>query len=119
MICGGYTRMVNKYNSGMISVIIPNYNNEQLWEIAKIMAKKQDFQIAEHCKEVLEEYVNLLRREENYGNAREVRKLLQAAMEEYGLAGKQGRVLDESCFQKAISFLDKKLIKKNTFGFCV
>lgn len=29
IIYGGYTKMVNKYNSGMISVIIPNYNNEK------------------------------------------------------------------------------------------
>lgn len=101
------------------TILFENYSNEQLWEIAKVMAKKYDFEIADDCKGSLEEYMDDLRTSENYGNARDVRKLLQAAMEEYGLAEKQGNKLDVSCFQKAIKFLEKKKLKKNTFGFSV
>lgn len=99
------------------TILFENYSNEQLWEIAKVMAKKYDFEIADNCKAVLEEYMDGLRSNENYGNARDIRKLLQAVMEEYGLAGKQENVLDLSCFRKAIKFLEKKSSKKNSFGF--
>ena len=83
------------------------------------MAKKYDFQIAENCREILGEYMDCLSKNENYGNARDIRKLLQATMEEYGLAGKNGNVLDIVCFQKAIAFLEKKKPKKTSFGFSI
>ena len=101
------------------TISFENYSKEQLWEIAKVMAKKYDFQIADDCKEILEEYMDVLSKNENYGNARDVRKLLQTVMEEYGLSGKHENVLDLSCFQKAIKFLEKKKPKKNSFGFSI
>lgn len=101
------------------TISFENYSKEQLWEIAKVMAKKYEFEIAEECKDILEEYLEKLSKNENYGNAREVRKLLQAVMEEYGLAGKKGNILDLSCFQRAIKFLEKKKTKKNSFGFSI
>lgn len=101
------------------TISFENYSKEQLWEIAKVMAKKYEFEIAEECKDILEEYMEKLSKNENYGNAREVRKLLQTVMEEYGLAGKKGNILDLSCFQMAIKFLEKKKTKKNSFGFSI
>ena len=101
------------------TILFENYSKEQLWEIAKVMAKKYEFEIAEDCKDILEEYMDELSKNENYGNARDVRKLLQAVMEEYGLAGKKGNILDLSCFQKAVKFLEKKKTKKNNFGFSI
>lgn len=101
------------------TISFENYSKEQLWEIAKVMAKKYEFEIAEECKDILEEYLEKLSKNENYGNAREVRKLLQTVMEEYGLAGKKGNILDLSCFQMAIKFLEKKKTKKNSFGFSI
>lgn len=101
------------------TILFENYSKEQLWEIAKVMAKKYDFQIAENCKDVFGKYIEGLQKNENYGNARDIRKLLQAVMEEYGLTGKNGNVLDIVCFQKAIAFLEKKKPKKTSFGFSI
>ena len=84
------------------TISFENYDKEQLWEIAKVMAKKYDFEIAEDCKEIMEEYLEELSRNANYGNAREVRKLLQTVMEEYGLSEKTEKVLDLSCFSRAV-----------------
>lgn len=101
------------------TILFENYNNEELWEIAKVMAKKYKFEIAKECRNIFEVYIDDLRKTENYGNAREVRKLLQAVMEEYGLNKKTDYILDEVCFQNAIQFLDCKTSKKTTFGFCI
>lgn len=101
------------------TILFENYNNEELWEIAKVMAKKYEFEIAEECRDIFEVYIDDLRKTENYGNARDVRKLLQAVMEEYGLNKKTDYILDEVCFQDAIQFLNCKTSKKNTFGFCI
>lgn len=101
------------------TILFENYNNEELWEIAKVMAKKYEFEIAEECRDIFEVYMDDLRKTENYGNARDVRKLLQAVMEEYGLYKKTDYILDEVCFQNAIQFLDCKTSKKNKFGFCI
>lgn len=100
------------------TILFENYDNDELWEIAKVMAKKYEFEIAGECKEILERYMEELRKNENYGNARDVRKLLQAAMEEYGLSEKTDYLLDTVCFQNAIQFLEQKPPKKVTFGFC-
>ena len=99
------------------TILFENYNNEELWEIAKVMAKKYEFEIADECKEILEMYMEELRKNENYGNARDVRKLLQTVMEEYGLSEMQNHILDSACLQNAIKFLAQKVPKKKSFGF--
>lgn len=101
------------------TILFENYSNEELWEIAKVMAKKYEFEIAEECRDIFEVYMDDLRKTENYGNARDVRKLLQAVMEEYGLSEKTDYILDAVCFQNAIKFLEHKQPKKTAFGFCV
>ena len=107
--------------SSRIYKVIPfeTYNNEEMWEIARVMAKGMGFEIEEECKKMLEQYLDKIREQKDFGNAREVRKLLQAVVEEYGLMERdmKKKELNEQCFEKAIKFLNQKESSQNSFGF--
>ena len=62
-----------------------DYSNEELWCILKYMSEGYGVKLDEGCRIPMEEYIEKIRREESFANAREVRKLLETSMEEYGL----------------------------------
>jgi len=60
------------------------YTNEELWEIIKLMAADQHYRIEDCAKDIVFKYIEALRKakKDEFGNAREMRKLLQTAQEE-------------------------------------
>lgn len=64
------------------AVAFPDYSNEELFEIAKAMSKKQGYSLALDCMECFTDYLNQLRKskKEDFGNAREARKIVEKAI---------------------------------------
>lgn len=61
-----------------------SYTDEELWEILRYMAADQHYTIDDNAKELVFKYIEALKNsaKEEFGNAREMRKLFQTAQEE-------------------------------------
>ena len=92
VVVAGYEEDMNKflrYNPGLPSrfsntITLPGYTNDELLEITKRMAAKQDFGIEQAAFPIITLHMDAfrkVRREANvpFGNAREAENLLQAA----------------------------------------
>lgn len=85
VIMAGYTDEMEellKTNPGFNSRIqfkidFPDYTEEELYEIFKQLAKKEKYKISPNIKRTLLEYFKMVKRKENFGNAREVRNLFE------------------------------------------
>ena len=101
-------------------VDFPDYSIEELWSILQFMSIDEHYVIEDSVRPVLEEYVGIVQKSspESFGNARDVRKLFNAAVNQLAL----GDFDEESCdvllashFSKASSEL---LNKKAKFSIC-
>ncbi|MEU3273979.1 right-handed parallel beta-helix repeat-containing protein [Saccharomonospora sp. NPDC006951] len=85
VIVAGYTGEMRKFldaNPGLASrfgktLEFENYTPDQLVEIAKHVAKGADYELADNVELALLEWFSQIERDENFGNAREARKLLE------------------------------------------
>lgn len=70
-----------------ISAVInfPAYTSEELWKIFLKLAEDRQASVAAAGKTAFLSYILPLMKESGFGNGRECRKLLEAAMDEYGL----------------------------------
>lgn len=76
-------------------VQFPDYSEEELWSILRFMANTDHFIVEDSVRSVFLEYVCALKSSspESFGNARDVRKLFNAAVNELAL----GEFDEESC----------------------
>lgn len=85
VILAGYTNEMEellKVNPGFESRIqfkleFPDYTTEELYEIFKLMAKNEKYKLANNLKEVLTNYFEKAKKEENFANARCARNLFE------------------------------------------
>lgn len=103
VIFAGYTEKMQEFldqNEGLKSRIsfhlnFPDYTSDELTDILKLMSEKREYHIDEdaisYCREIFEKAV----REENYGNGRFVRNLLEQA-----IIRQSSRVMEESAGRK-------------------
>ncbi|NIJ14482.1 hypothetical protein FHU38_004883 [Saccharomonospora amisosensis] len=85
VIVAGYTGEMRTFldaNPGLASrfgktLEFENYSPEQLVRIAVHLAKNADYQLGDNVEIALLEWFSQLERDENFGNAREARKLLE------------------------------------------
>lgn len=89
-----------------------DYQDEELIKILQVMAKTYGFALEEGCDIALLDYLHSICRRKNYGNAREVRKLLETAIEEFGLEDGTGSEEREAAPEKAVSCEDGKAHRK-------
>lgn len=106
--------------SSRISQILEfsSYSEDELYEIMEGMAKEYGFILEKACKEEMISYIRLIRDREDFGNAREVRKLLEATIEECGmrLMGQSTELLSAQDMKKARAYLYREE-KTKTIGF--
>jgi len=103
VIFAGYTEKMQEFldqNEGLKSRIsfhlnFPDYTSDELTDILKLMSEKREYHIDEdaisYCRDIFERAV----REENYGNGRFVRNLLEQA-----IIRQSSRVMEESAGRK-------------------
>lgn len=85
VILAGYTDEMNdllKSNPGFDSRIqfkidFPDYTDDELYEIFKLMAKAEDYKISPNVKNILIEIFQKERKQETFANARTVRNLFE------------------------------------------
>lgn len=88
VILAGYTEEMNELlnsNSGIKSritdtITFEDYSTEELFQIADKMASKKNYQLTEDGKKAFEYLINAKRVDKKFGNAREVRNLLDKAI---------------------------------------
>ncbi len=84
VILAGYEKEMDKFfgaNPGMASRVahhidFPDYDNEELIQIADRMLVTMQYQLSEGAKEALSEYISLRRQRPNFSNARSIRNAL-------------------------------------------
>ena len=84
VILAGYEKEMGKFfgaNPGMASRVahhidFPDYNDEELIQIADKMLVTMQYQMSEGAKEALGEYISLRRQRPNFSNARSIRNAL-------------------------------------------
>lgn len=62
-----------------------DYTTDELWKIAQQMLAVQGYQIAKTCQKYFREYIEARRKEPNFGNAREARKLTEVCVRMVGV----------------------------------
>jgi len=87
VIAAGYGELMKTFidaNPGLKSrfnkyIEFSDYNGEQLFNIFRIFCNENDYRICENAKQTLREYFDKLyqNRDENFGNARDVRNLFE------------------------------------------
>lgn len=105
-----------------------SYTDEELWEILKLMAANQHYSIDQNSREIVLRYIETLKmsKKEEFGNAREMRKLLQMAQEEMALrlfSDRRKSIKEEITsddIKKAVNILIKRIPKKRqAIGFSI
>ena len=108
--------------SSRISQVLsfPEYSMEELCRIAQVMISEFGFQVETEGMEIVNCYLNQIKDGKNFGNAREVRKLVETAVEEWALRQQSSpeRCLIESDFRHAMTYLLGQRENKR-FGFAV
>ena len=66
-------------------VVFENYSEAELWEIFKGMAEMYGFNVSNKARKSMCEYIEKIKNTSSFANAREVRKLVETSIEEYGL----------------------------------
>lgn len=103
-------------------VCFEDYGQEELYEIMNLLAKDYGVKLDENCRIAMEEYIDKIRGSAGFANGREVRKLLECSMEEYGLrddSGKSEWILKEDVSNAAKFLLKQREIvpKRKNIGF--
>ena len=90
VIVAGYTQLMDRFlhaNPGLESrfnkyFYFEDYNGEQLMEIFCSMCRKNGYTLSDESRKYAEEYFKTLyeERDENFGNARDVRNLFERAV---------------------------------------
>ena len=117
VIFAGYTEKMQEFldqNEGLKSRIsfhlnFPDYTSDELTDILKLMSEKREYHIDEdaisYCRDIFERAV----REENYGNGRFVRNLLEQA-----IIRQSSRVMEEAAGRK-LSKEEICILKRSDF----
>lgn len=95
------------------------YTDDELWEIFKLMAADRHHTVEDAAKEIVLGYIEALKKakKEEFGNAREMRKLLQTAHEEVAIRLMNGKsnsgyeLITCDDIKKAVSGLKKGISK--------
>jgi len=113
----GFTSRITKI------VSFPDYSTKELWSILQFMGTNEHYVIEDNVRPILEEYIGALQKNspESFGNARDVRKLFNAAVNQLALDDfdeESCDVLLASHFSKAVNeLMDKK--SKFSIGFSI
>ena len=108
-------------------VVFEDYTNEELVKIAHYMAEKQGYKLSPKSNSSITAYIDRLRKrlKNNYGNAREIRKLIETAIKKHAVkdyltkaAKKANPTLSTNDVNEAIASLEKNVeAPKQTLGF--
>ena len=99
-------------------VAFPDYTDAELGEILENMAENYGIKLGIGCEEQMKDYITAIREREDYANAREVRKLLETAIEEYALEGsRDGKITPEQIFRAGQRLRGERREEKNRIGF--
>ena len=73
--------------SSRISQVVhfADYTTDELWKIAQQMLVAQGYQMAKTCQKYFRDYIEERKKSTYFGNAREVRKLMEACVRMVGL----------------------------------
>ena len=130
VIFGMYEQEAEKFlnlDAGLTSRIsrmveFKDYSNKELQDICSYMAKTNGYNLEKAAIEPLMDYVASLKKSKNYGNAREIRKVMESAIIAHSvrIMAKDTRkkdVLTVDDVKKGIERLRKTPKNKNNFGF--
>ena len=130
VIFGMYEQEAEKFlnlDAGLTSRIsrmveFKDYSNKELQNICSYMAKTSGYTLEQAAIEPLMDYVASLRKSKNYGNAREVRKVMESAIIAHSVrimtkGTRKKDVLTVDDVKKGIERLRKTPKNKNNFGF--
>lgn len=99
-------------------VFFPDYTDEELENILDKMAADYGMEPEAGCGEQLKEYITAIRERADYANAREVRKLLETAVEEYAMEGsRDGKITPEQILRAGQRLRAERKSEKNRIGF--
>lgn len=120
-----------KLDDGLASRIakmvhFPDYTPEQLYEIANHMLKEKGYGMSEAAQEICLEYFKKNSINKNFGNARAVRKLVEAIVVEISIRhmteiekGKKSNLVSEVDVQRGIADIKSDVMSlKRSIGFC-
>ena len=131
VILAGYTEEMYellKSNPGFESRIqfkvqFPDYTEEELYEIFKLMAKEEGYKLSGQIKDAIVKYFEYDKKKENFANAREVRNLFEKVEFEQAdrvIRNEENERLIKKCdVENAINKMDKIEIKPSKIGFCM
>ena len=130
VIFGMYEQEAEKFlnlDAGLTSRIsrmveFKDYSNKELQDICSYMAKTSGYTLEQAAIEPLMDYVASLRKSKNYGNAREVRKVMESAIIAHSVrimtkGTRKKDVLTADDVKKGIERLRKTPKNKTNFGF--
>lgn len=101
-------------------VVFEDYEHQELYEIMELLARDFGVKLEQNCRVPMEEYIEKIRDQDGFANGREVRKLLESAMEEYGLRTHEAEgVITEKDVDNAAKLLMKQreISPKKRIGF--
>lgn len=99
-------------------VSFPDYTDRELEEILGNMAENYGMKLEAGCGEQMKEYITAIRERADYANAREIRKLLETAVEEYAMEdSRDGKVTLEQIFRAGQRLRGERKGEKNRIGF--
>lgn len=130
VIFGMYEQEAEKFlnlDAGLTSRIsrmveFKDYSNKELQDICSYVAKTSGYTLEQAAIEPLMDYVASLRKSKNYGNAREVRKVMESAIIAHSVrimtkGTRKKDVLTVDDVKKGIERLRKTPKNKTNFGF--
>lgn len=130
VIFGMYEQEAEKFlnlDAGLTSRIsrmveFKDYSNKELQDICSYMAKTSGYTLEKAGIEPLMDYVTSLKKSKNYGNAREVRKVMESAIIAHSVrimakGARKKDVLTADDVKKGIERLRKTPKNKTNFGF--
>lgn len=111
-------------------ITFENYTNDELWKILNSMTEMYGFHMSNGAKKYMCEYIEKIKKIGSFANAREVRKLLETSIEEYGLSmenslkepGKKDKgIITDTHVKLAAEYLlrERKEPDEKKFGFAV
>ena len=103
-------------------ITFEDYEERELFEIMEVVAKKYGVELEPACIGPMREYIAAIRGNKGFANGREVRKLLEIAMEEYGMrehTAEDKSLISEEDVSKAAKILlgQRTIIQERTIGF--
>lgn len=94
-------------------VIFEDYKHGELYEIMQLLAKDFGIKLEDNCRVPMEEYIEHIRGQAGFANGREVRKLLETALEEYGL---RNHIPGDAITVKDVDNAAKLLLEQRTIS---